>query len=104
MAYPPPPAQVEEMSESLEGHPECRWLDGHYEWRGRRWLWVSGEWVVPPAGCRYEPGVLDWGTGDPPKLYYTPPRWYAPGKVAGAGRDVDCPPATSCQSGPRRRR
>jgi release factor glutamine methyltransferase len=41
--YPPPPAQVEEMSEELAGRPECIWQDGHYEWSGRRYRWIPGQ-------------------------------------------------------------
>lgn len=29
------------------------WLDGEWRWQGRRWIWVSGSWVTPPAGARF---------------------------------------------------
>lgn len=74
--YPPPPAQVEEMSEELAGRPECIWQDGHYEWSGRRYRWIAGEWIVPPPGCAYAPAALTWSRTSPARLYYTPPRWY----------------------------
>ena len=82
VAYPPPPAQVEEVSEELPGRPECSWLDGHYEWRGRKWIWLPGEWIVAPEDCTYAPGLVQWGSGANARLYYTPPRWYrADGKT-----------------------
>lgn len=81
--YPPPPAQIEEMAEELPGRPECEWLDGHYVFRGRRWQWVAGQWIVPPADCSYEPPRVSWSSGKSPRLYYTPPRWYrTDGKTA----------------------
>lgn len=49
--YPPPPAQQEVVPPQPAA--ECRWLDGHWEWQGRRWRWTAGEWVVPPSGCYY---------------------------------------------------
>ncbi len=80
--YPPPPAQVEETTEALPGRPECRWLDGNYEWRRRKWQWLPGQWIVPVDGCNYVPAVVQWGSGPNALLYYTPPRWYrADGKT-----------------------
>jgi hypothetical protein len=89
--YPPPPAQIEERDEELAGRPDCRWLDGHYEWRGKRWQWLPGSWIVPPNGCSYAPGLASWSKPPSSRLYYTPPRWYrADGKAA-------CPAPIQCQ-------
>lgn len=93
--YPPPPAQIEEMSESLSGRPECRWLDGHYRWQGRRWEWVAGQWVVPRPRCARVPGSTSWSKERPPKLYYTPPYWYStdasrPAKAGACAAPVPC--------------
>jgi len=90
--YPPPPAQVEETTAELAGRPECRWIDGHYEFRGRKWQWARGDWVIPPAGCSYAPRVLAWGADR--QLYYTPPRWYrADGKTTCQAPPSCRPPA-----------
>jgi hypothetical protein len=95
VGYPPPPAQIETIDERLAGRPECHSLDGHYEWRGRRWQWLSGEWMIPPADCHYAPSVLSWGPPPNARLYYTPPRWYrADGKT-------QCPAPTPSQNRPR---
>lgn len=56
--YPPPPAKVERIPEQPE--PECAWLDGHWEFRARRWRWVDGDWVLPPAGCHYVEPFIRW--------------------------------------------
>jgi hypothetical protein len=97
--YPPPPAQVEEMTEELAGRPECSWQDGHYEWSGRRYRWHPGQWVVAPRDCVYAPAVVSWVKGKPARLYYTPPRWYRAGG-AGLARPVPCADPTPCQSPP----
>lgn len=93
--YPPPPAQIEEIDERLPGRPDCRWMDGHYAWRGRRWEWVPGRWVVPPAGCAWAPGTLTWSNTVPARLYYTPPYWYATNSNAN---QRTCPAPVPCQS------
>lgn len=80
--YPPPPAVVEETTESLSGRPDCQWIDGHYEWRRRRWQWIAGDWALPVPGCTYVPVTVAWGAPPNARLYYTPPRWYrADGKT-----------------------
>jgi hypothetical protein len=89
--YPPPPAQIEEREEKLAGRPDCTWLDGHYEWRGRRWQWVAGGFVVAPAGCSYAPGLSSWSRPPTPRLYYTPPRWYR-----ASGQKEPCPAPIPC--------
>lgn len=76
VGYPPPPAQIEELQAELPGRPECRWLDGHYEWRGRRWQWQPGKWIVPPRDCAYAPASVSYSRPPNAKLYYAPPRWY----------------------------
>lgn len=83
--YPPPPAQIEIRDEQLAGRPECRFVDGHYEWRGRHWQWQPGAWAIPPANCYYAPPNVAWGAPPNARLYYTPPRWYrADGKSCQA--------------------
>jgi hypothetical protein len=97
--YPPPPAQVEEMTEKLAGRPECSWQDGYHEWSGRRYRWMPGEWVVVPADCVYAPPAVTWVQGNPARLYYTPPRWYRAGST-GSARPVACAAPTPCLSPP----
>lgn len=97
--YPPPPAQVEEMSEELAGRPECSWQDGYYEWSGRRYRWVPGQWVVEPKDCLYAPAAVLWAAGKPARLYYTPPRWYRADSASSA-RPVPCAAPAPCLSQP----
>lgn len=89
-----PPAQIEEIDPALAGRPECRYVDGHYEWRGRRWQWVKGDWYVPPKNCRYTAGGLSYGRPPNARLYYTPPRWYP------ASGNTPCEPAIPCLTRP----
>lgn len=93
--YPPPPAQIEEMTEALPGRPECSWMDGSYVWQGRRWEWISGQWVVPPQGCARAPGTVFWSKPPEARLYYTPPSWY-PTNASRRAEQAPCPPAVPC--------
>jgi hypothetical protein len=93
--YPPPPAQIEELAEELEGHSECLWIDGHYRWSGR-WVWIPGRWVVPPEDCYYAPTVVAWSRTREPKLYYSPPRWYRDDAEFLPANQVLCPMPRTC--------
>ena len=75
MPYPPPPAEVEELSYRSE-NDRCSWVDGHYALSGGAWTFVKGRWVLPPAGCYYAKAIVAWSRTAEPRLYYTPPRWY----------------------------
>lgn len=69
--YPPPPAKVEMVPEKpREG---AIWVDGEWVWRGRRWDWETGGWVMPPAG-HYAPWVLV--RRDDGSLYHARGRWF----------------------------
>jgi len=51
--YPPPPARVEIVPG--QPHPAAVWIDGEWVWRGRRWGWGRGRWVIPPPRARFSP-------------------------------------------------
>jgi hypothetical protein len=70
--YPPPSALAEIVPE--QPRSDAIWVDGHWVWRGRYYVWERGGWVVPPEGsfirrwhARYEPD----GT-----LLYAPTTWH----------------------------
>ncbi len=94
--YPPPPAQIEEIPEAIEGAPECVWVDGYYAWEERRFAWHPGQWVLPAEGCYYAPPVIAWSRVGEPRLYYTPPRWYRADAVGRAGSAALCPVPRTC--------
>jgi hypothetical protein len=71
--FPPPPAKVEILPED-PGEP-CLWVDGHYNWVGRRWQWEAGGWFVVPEGCHLAEARLVWAP-EGSTLYYTPPGFY----------------------------
>ncbi len=96
VAYPPPPAQVEEIPSGVK-NPECAWVDGHYTWEGRRWEWQSGRWVVPAPGCYYAPPVVAWSKAGDARLYYTPPRWYKTGAAELSEANAGCPEPPNCK-------
>lgn len=81
--FPPPPAEVEEIPP--DPGPPCVWVDGRWEYVGRRWEWQAGAWVNPRAECYYATPVMVWlpsaATGE---LYYLQGRWYtAAGEPCG---------------------
>jgi hypothetical protein len=70
--YPPPAALVEMVGEP---HPDdAVWLDGHWVWRGRYYVWQRGGWVRPPAGAEYASWVCVL-TKDG-RLMFAPGAWY----------------------------
>jgi len=72
--YPPPPAEVEQIPPD-PGKP-CAWQDGHWDWLGRRWKWIDGQWVIPPSGCHYVDPWMSWVPGTKgQELHYWLPRW-----------------------------
>jgi hypothetical protein len=95
VAYPPPPAEVEEIPQSRED-PSCAWMDGHYQWDGRRWSWEAGRWVVPAPGCYYAPPVVAWSKAGEDRLYYTPPRWYRNDAANLTERTAGCAAPRPC--------
>lgn len=100
--YPPPPARLELLGKD-PGEP-CYWMDGHWEWAGRRWHWVPGAWVVPPAGCYYSLPSIVWYSAPTlsgpdrasrTELYFTAPRWYR-----ANGADGRCSDPAPCKAVP----
>jgi hypothetical protein len=101
--YPPPPAKVEEPGEAP--NDECVWVDGYWQYIGRRWEWRSGEWVRPPSSCRLAPARIAWeevGAGGPTtnqgtsrELRYRPPRWYPEGQAL-VNVESACPSPPVC--------
>jgi hypothetical protein len=54
--FPPPPAQPE----VIPARPKEKgsvWVDGEWQWKGRRWVWQRGSWQVPYPGSYWAPGV-----------------------------------------------
>jgi hypothetical protein len=45
--YPPPPARVEHVP--TEPERAAVWIDGEWEWDGRRWAWRYGGWIAAPS-------------------------------------------------------
>ena len=49
--YPPPAALVEVVPESPAD--DAVWVDGHWVWRGRYYVWQRGGWLKPPEQLAY---------------------------------------------------
>jgi hypothetical protein len=55
----PPPPRVEHVPALRHGHV---WVPGHWDWRGRRYVWVDGTMVRERRGYRYaEPRWVERG-------------------------------------------
>ncbi|MEO7331583.1 MAG: hypothetical protein ABI193_23615, partial [Minicystis sp.] len=47
------------------------WIDGEWQWKGRRWVWSAGQWqaplvdgyYAPPTAVRFEDGTLEYYAG-----------------------------------------
>jgi len=53
---PPPQAVVEFKPPPAPGSTATTWQPGHWRWvgaNGETWVWVSGQYVTPPAGYNY---------------------------------------------------
>jgi len=50
----PPPAALAEVVPRFEDD-RAVWLDGYWAWRGRKYVWLRGGWVLPAPGARYAP-------------------------------------------------
>jgi hypothetical protein len=67
---PPQPVVERRPSRPSPGHI---WIDGYWDWNGRRYVWEPGHWAIPPhehavwVAPRYEK--------DEKGYRYTPGRW-----------------------------
>jgi hypothetical protein len=68
--YPAPPARPEQIPDKPQA--DAVWIDGEWAWRRRRWGWIYGRWLLPPAeGARFAAaaqkrdrrGTLRWAPG-----------------------------------------
>lgn len=87
--FPPPPARVELIPKPPEAKKKVAvWVDGAWEWKGHRWVWLAGDWEVPQPNSYYAPPMtvrLSDGT-----LAYFPGAWKG---VAGAPEAAPLPAA-----------
>lgn len=70
--YPPPAALVEVVPERPA--EATVWLDGHWVWRGRYYVWNRGGWLRPPENAAY----ATWQSRlrKDGRLLFAPGAWY----------------------------
>ena len=104
----PPPAEVECVPP--QPREECVWVDGSWRYAGRRWEWLPGAWLIPPANCYYAEAYARWlpGGASPKRaskedngdrLFYFPASWYpdkAGQKCAEPKICLEATPANEC--------
>lgn len=47
----PPPPRAETVPEARRGH---LWVPGHWDWRGKRYVWVKGNYMRERRGYMYD--------------------------------------------------
>jgi hypothetical protein len=80
--FPPPPARVEFVPPPPRDADT--WIDGEWDWNGRRWAWTYGGWVTAPPDAifsRWKTRRLPDGT-----LLYTASTWRN-----ASGKGIDAP-------------
>ena len=70
--YPAPAALVEVVPERPAG--DAVWVDGHWVWRGRYYVWFRGGWLLAPENASY----ATWQTRlkKDGRLLFAPGAWY----------------------------
>jgi hypothetical protein len=71
VGYPPPPARVEFIPKQPARN--AVWIDGEWQWQGRRWSWRVGRWVVPPTDAEFAPWMMVRGADG--TVYYATGTW-----------------------------
>jgi hypothetical protein len=56
----PPPPRHEVMPEARRGYT---WIPGHWDWNGRRNVWVKGSWTRDRVGYHYRTPVWEQRDG-----------------------------------------
>ncbi len=67
----PPPGKVEIVPPKPATMKDPVWVDGQWDWNGRRWTWKEGGWIdqepgsyyAPPATLRLADGTLAYFRG-----------------------------------------
>jgi hypothetical protein len=72
---PPPPGKVEIVPKRPPELKRPVWIDGEWEWTGRRWVWKDHGWQDAPEGEAYAPPLTM--RRPPPKgtLVHLPGTW-----------------------------
>lgn len=73
--YPPPAALVEVVPERPK-ESGVVWLDGHWVWRGRYYVWQRGGWLKPPENAAY--ATWQYSLANDGRLLFAPGTWYSP--------------------------
>lgn len=70
--YPPPAALVEVVPDRPPG--DSVWVDGHWVWMGRYYVWHRGGWLRPPENASY----ATWQSRlkKDGRLLFAPGAWY----------------------------
>jgi len=103
VAGEPPQPINESPADVRPDNPNAEWLPGYWGWdgEGKRFIWISGSWRVPPPGTRWVPGYWAnaatgaqrvpgfWVAANTEQINYLP----APPAYEDEGVDPDAPPS-----------
>jgi hypothetical protein len=99
-----PPQPINESPADVRpDNPNAEWVPGYWGWdgEGKRFIWISGSWRIPPPGMRWVPGYWNatangaqrvpgfWIAGETEQINYLP----APPPYEDEGVDPDSPPS-----------
>jgi hypothetical protein len=79
----PPPAALPEIVPPAPS-ADLVWLDGHWSWHGRNWVWQRGGWLRPPAGAVLSPWKIGYERDG--RLLFTDTEW-----LDARGQPIDEP-------------
>jgi hypothetical protein len=80
--YPPPPARAEVVPQKPRSGDV--WVDGEWDWDGKKWRWEPGGWVAPPPNATFQPWMTSWRRDG--RLFYARATWRD-----ASGRAIDGP-------------
>jgi len=73
--YPPPEPYTETVPARPDSTSTWAWVPGGFKWDGTTYVWVPGEWVVPPPG-RHQWTAGSWNEKDDGTWAFTPGSWH----------------------------
>ena len=71
--FPPPPGKVEIIPPRPPALQHPVWIDGEWQWSGRRWQWKDGAWADQAPDAYYAPPTMLRGSDG--TLEYFPGAW-----------------------------
>jgi hypothetical protein len=79
----PPPAPLAD-SRAASPSPDAVWIEGYWQWTGKKWSWTAGEWTIPPGNPPYAWTPARWTSDERGWIFHEP--FWRP--TSGTPRDI----------------